>query len=106
MRLTLYSIQDVCEEVKEQAEFIYDQTVRFHVQPVPQQTENVSRDILVVITAVMEKDFLIEFMQPSGEDGPGDQKIGSDLASAWIEQLQSACDAVGLRLRSGKLELT
>ena len=118
MRIIFDSFDAFCKEIAEQAAGVRLKTVRAIVLRQPEQEEGKSFQVGLVATAVIDDEgerCLLEIAVQCGQDvaaprsrgqevGPA-VTVGSDGAARLWAMLKETCDAGGLKLRQGKIEL-
>ncbi len=105
MRVEFGDIAELCKELEYRSENIHEGLVRFRVDYQP--VSEIATDVGVWITALVHTDkgdYVIEFGQHCGTDYR-DQQTGTAQAELWKSNLFSVCEAHGLTIRGGKIEL-
>jgi hypothetical protein len=101
------SLEDFLAELKSEQPNIADKIVRWQSVRTPEQKEQVSFQVMVWATAIKhggDIDSLLELGLPSGRD-IGQEDRGSDEAAKLLLQLSEGCEAMGLEIRPGKIEV-
>ena len=101
------SLASFIKELECEKDRIADKTVRWSTGRTPEQEEQVTFEVDVWATALRkggDEDYLIELGQSVGCDDQ-ERNAGSDAAAKMMQELEDACDRLGLRLMPGKIEL-
>lgn len=118
MRIVFDSFDSFCEEISERAGEFVKKTVRAITLRQPEQDEGVSFQVGFMATAVVgdgDGRELLELAVQCGQDVNARTRkgeiiveaivTGSDGAAKLWAKLKTICEASGLRLRPGKIEL-
>jgi hypothetical protein len=101
------SLEDFLVELKSEQGNIADKIVRWQSVRTPEQKEQVSFQVMVWATAIKrggEIESLLELGVPTGRDRDKLEN-GSEEAAKLLAQLGEFCEANGLEIRPGKIEV-
>jgi len=107
MRVACSSIDEFCRELIFDAKHVCNLVVRFQINYLPEQKEDISRSVFVTASTMISTDlvdYVLEFVGDAGIDGPGDLSTGTERAMKYRELILSACDKHGLCLRGGRID--
>lgn len=109
MRITFATIDEFCDELAVvDPGNVFERTVRVRIDRMAEQDEAITFAVGLWATALVRTDagdWVMEFGEIAGRDTRNNDNAGSAAAAAWVGQIRSAAEAVGLKLRRGKIEV-
>ena len=108
MRVETTTIEDFCDELKQEKDNIYRKVVRVRVDRVPEQEAEVTFQVGFWATALVKHpdgEWVVEFGRIAGTDGSSHGDSGSEQADDWRDAINKVAAELDLRVRRGKIEI-
>lgn len=112
MRVVMGSVDEFCDELLNNLcggpNAVVDRTVRMRIDRTPEQSEAITFEIGLCLSAVIANEraaYLIEFGGICGSDDKTDPMGGTKIARTWAKMVKRTCQKGNLKIRPGKLEM-
>lgn len=109
MRITVNTVEEFLQALREDSQFVREVWVRADELPASDKND-VDWDIAVWLTCVVERPglpFILEYGQIVGQnilEGDDKTDAGTVNAGKIIQQVEAACQLIGMKTRKGKVE--